>query len=152
MSKRIQKEFSSLNSLPPSSLPCQCTVQLADGKDIKHWVVNIIGPQESPYDGGVFQFSIHFPSDYPFHVPKVKCTTQLFHPNFKDGFHCLWFSDNLFWDPTKTIRDVLNTICRVLTQPELEDSVMNVEAAELYKKDRPKYDEIAKQWTSKYAS
>ena len=68
-----------------------------------HWQATIMGPPESPYQGGVFFLTIHFPTDYPFKPPKVAFTTRIYHPNINsNGSICLDILRSQ-WSPALTI-------------------------------------------------
>ena len=57
--------------------------------------VLIIGPFDTPYEGGFFQFLLRFPPNYPFSPPRVKFLTTgdgtvRFNPNlYRNGKVCL---------------------------------------------------------------
>lgn len=58
---------------------------------------------DSPFQGGVFFLSIHFPTDYPFKPPKVNFTTRIYHPNINsNGSICLDILRDQ-WSPALTI-------------------------------------------------
>ncbi|KAL5972320.1 Ubiquitin-conjugating enzyme E2 28 [Asimina triloba] len=144
-SKRITKELKDLQKDPPTS----CSAgPVAD--DMFHWQATIMGPADSPFAGGVFLVTIHFPPDYPFKPPKVAFRTKVFHPNINsNGSICLDILKEQ-WSPALTISKVLLSICSLLTDPNPDDPLVP-EIAHMYKTDRAKYESTARSWTQKYA-
>ena len=110
----------------------------------------IMGPGDSPYTGGVFFVTIHFPPDYPFKPPKVQFQTKVYHPNINSqGSICLDILKEQ-WSPALTISKVLLSICSLLTDPNPDDPLVP-EIAHIYKSDRARYEDTAREWTRKYA-
>jgi len=144
-SKRILKELKDLQKDPPTSCSAGPVAE-----DMFHWQATIMGPADSPYSGGVFLVSIHFPPDYPFKPPKVAFRTKVFHPNINsNGSICLDILKEQ-WSPALTISKVLLSICSLLTDPNPDDPLVP-EIAHMYKTDRTKYEATARSWTQKYA-
>ncbi|PIO76599.1 ubiquitin--protein ligase [Teladorsagia circumcincta] len=129
--------------------PAQCSAGPV-GDDLFHWQATIMGPPESPYQGGVFFLTIHFPTDYPFKPPKVAFTTRIYHPNINsNGSICLDILRSQ-WSPALTISKVLLSICSLLCDPNPDDPLVP-EIARIYKTDRDRYNQLAREWTQKYA-
>ncbi|KAH7863232.1 hypothetical protein Vadar_015058 [Vaccinium darrowii] len=144
-SKRILKELKDLQKDPPTSCSAGPVAE-----DMFHWQATIMGPPDSPYAGGVFLVTIHFPPDYPFKPPKVAFKTKVFHPNINsNGSICLDILKEQ-WSPALTISKVLLSICSLLTDPNPDDPLVP-EIAHMYKTDRSKYETTARSWTQKYA-
>jgi len=144
--KRIKKELQDLNKDPPA----QCSAGPVQD-DLFHWQATIMGPSDSPYQGGVFFLNIHFPTDYPFKPPKISFSTRIYHPNINsNGSICLDILRSQ-WSPALTVSKVLLSICSLLNDPNPEDPLVP-EIARVFKQDPKKYEQTAKEWTIKYAT
>jgi ubiquitin-protein ligase len=54
------------------------------------WDAVVIGPEDTPYEHGVFMATLAFPPDYPLAPPVMKFTTHIYHPNvYPDGTVCI---------------------------------------------------------------
>ncbi len=146
--QRIRKELKLLQE-ESKSMP-GCSAGPVDD-DLSTWQGIIIGPEGTPYVGGVFKLEIIFPSDYPYKAPKVTFATPIYHCNInRAGNICLDILKDK-WSPVLTIGKVLLSICSLLSDPSPDDPLAP-EIAEVFKNDRAKHDETAAAYTVRYAS
>lgn len=144
--KRIQKEYQDIQVDPPA----QCSAGPVNDSDLFHWQATIMGPPESPYQGGIFFLTINFPTDYPFKPPKVLFNTKIYHPNINSsGSICLDILRSQ-WSPALTVSKVLLSICALMSDPNPEDPLVP-DIARLFKTDKKKYTDTCKEWTRRYA-
>tara|TARA_Y100000996_G_scaffold232378_1_gene182875 strand:- start:459 stop:923 length:465 start_codon:yes stop_codon:yes gene_type:complete len=142
---RIQKELIELQQSPPAN----CSAGPVDD-DIFQWQATIMGPEGSPYHGGVFYLKISFPKDYPFKPPKMMFTTRIYHCNINSGGGiCLDILKDQ-WSPALTISKVLLSICSLMDDPNPDDPLVP-DIADLLRKNKKEHDEQARLYTLKYA-
>ena len=143
--RRINKELKDLEKDPPTNISGG-----PNGEDLFHWTATIMGPEDTPYHGGIFFLDIKFPKDYPFKPPKVYFTTPIFHPNInRNGAICLDVLKDQ-WSPALTISRLLLSISSLLSDPKPDDPLVP-EIARLYKEDRDRFNANAREYTMRYA-
>lgn len=144
--KRLRKEMKDLQKTELETI----TAGPIDEKNIYKWNAVIIGPEDTPYEGGTFQLLITFPLEYPFRPPKVEFKTRIFHPNInRSGQICLDILKGE-WSPALTIIKVLLSVCSLLTDPNADDP-LDSEAARVYKNNRDEYNRKVKEMVEQYA-
>jgi len=145
--QRIKKELAQITADPPSN----CSAGTINKNDMFEWHATIMGPIDSPYEGGIFHLHISFPSDYPFKPPSCIFTTKIYHPNINSsGGICLDVLKDK-WSPVLNISKILLSICSILDAPNPDDPLVP-SIAKLYKEDRTKYNLEAKYWTNIHAN
>ena len=161
--------------LTPCSVPGISAIPHSD--NLRYFDVEIYGPSQSPYEGGVFKLELFLPDDYPMTPPKIRFLTKLYHPNVdKLGRICLDVLkseispmaefllspiaefllarhptnciDN--WSPALQIRTILLSIQALLGAPNPDDPLAP-DVAKAWKEDEKAAVETARAWTKQYA-
>ncbi|KAH7943102.1 hypothetical protein HPB52_005322 [Rhipicephalus sanguineus] len=67
---RIRRELEEIRYSPLTN----CSAGPISSCDLFKWTATIVGPEETPYEGGVFLLDVTFPEDYPFNPPMKVAT------------------------------------------------------------------------------
>ena len=137
--------------------------------NIYSWEVTMIGPQQTPYEGGLFRILILFPDNYPKKGPEFKFMNKIYHLNVDQNeqsgdfghismsFLNQWrvtgkvtgknlFSKNGSYNIKKALFDIF-----CLFYYQNAESPYSLEMAELYRDNPEKFNEEARKCTLLYA-
>lgn len=118
--------------------PEGCSASPISDENMFVWTATVMGPDETPWEAGVFSLRLTFSEKYPDKPPRVRFTCPMFHPNvFEDGHICLDIIQDQ-WSPIHNICTLLTSIRSLLNDPNIA-SPANVEAANLYHNDKVAY-------------
>jgi len=130
---------------------CQGIILNLEGNDLMKLKGEIDGPPDTPYAGGKYQLAIEIPPTYPFNPPKVRFTTNLWHPNISSvtGAICLDILASR-WAAAMTLRTVLLSIQALLESPEPDDP-QDAVVAQQYTSNRAMWQSTALFWAQQFA-
>ena len=157
--KRVKNEFEDLKNNPLLNIGVQ--VGLPNQNNIMEWKCTMLGPQDTPFGGGLFYLKIKFPDNYPQKAPEVSFLTPIYHINVNPkrptqnqteslGHVCI--STLNWWNPKKsTIKAVLHDIFALfyMSNPK---SPYGLDRAQEMQTNRKLYDEKCRYFTNKYAA
>jgi ubiquitin-conjugating enzyme E2 A len=86
--RRLMRDFKKISEDAPQS----GITAIPQDDNILHWKALIFGPEDTVWEGGVFQLTLVFTEEYPYKPPNVKFLTKMFHPNSTLIFNYLFFS------------------------------------------------------------
>ena len=141
--KKLKKEFNELKNNPITYLGV--TVGLVDNNNIFKWKISMIGPQDTPYAGGIFFLEADFPEDYPYNGPKIRFTTKIFHCNVFNWGICI--STLNHWKPTPMVK-VLSDIFALFyaNNPDNDD-----QPSREYRSNKALFEKHCREWVKLYA-
>jgi ubiquitin-conjugating enzyme E2 D len=143
--RRLTKELQEIKKDPPMNISAGII-----NDNLFEWEAVLLGPTETPYEGGVFILNIHIPKDYPMKPPNILFKTKIYHPNINStGSICLDILKSN-WSPSLTLSKLLLSICSLLNDPNCDDPLVPDIARE-YKEEYELFLKNAKEWTQYYA-
>ncbi|GMM44616.1 E2 ubiquitin-conjugating protein [Pichia kluyveri] len=150
--KRLLRELKEITKNPIDGI----IASPLNDNDLFHWRCIITGPNDTPYEFGIFEAILNFPSDYPLSPPTMKFLTPIFHPNiYKDGKVCIsilhspgndplnYESADERWGPLQSIEKILLSVSSMIADPN-PNSPANIDAAVLWRNNKDKYNETVK--------
>ena len=158
---RIQKEFF-LCQKDSDLIQIGCSFGLEIENNFNVWKVSMLGPQNTPYAGGVFTIKVYFPQEYPNKGAEFRFVNKIYHLNVdwknKDSLGHICLSSLNEWHTTGKVKSkpcygvkqaLFDIFCLFYNQGI--DSPYDEAIAEQYKNRRSEFDALALKWTKDYA-
>ncbi|CAB9518820.1 Probable ubiquitin-conjugating enzyme E2 W-B [Seminavis robusta] len=118
---RIQRELKEFIQEPPPNLSVKV------GKNIRVWIVTMIGAKNTIYEGEVYKLRVSFPPQYPTMPPSV----YFLPPNIPKHEHVYTNGDICLsllgkdWRPTMTAQSIANSILSILSSAQSKSIPMD---------------------------
>ncbi|XP_046859316.1 ubiquitin-conjugating enzyme E2 G2-like [Xenia sp. Carnegie-2017] len=155
--KRLMAEYKQLTLNPPEGIIAGPVSE----ENFFEWEALIMGPVGTPFEDGVFTAKMTFPTDYPLSPPKMKFTSDMFHPNvYPDGRVCIsilhapgddpmgYETSAERWSPVQSVEKILLSVVSMLAEPN-DESGANVDASKVWRENREEFNNIARNLVKK---
>lgn len=130
---RVKKDISELSSQQFVCGQARTQIEYPDGPNNMLKLIVTINMLEGLYQGGHLSFSLDIPSTYPFHPPKVTCSTpSLPHPNINPHTGEVQLAILTHdWRPVLSITTVIFGLQLLFLEPSMENAINTGVAAQI---------------------
>jgi ubiquitin-conjugating enzyme E2 M len=123
-------------------------VSFPDRNDHSCFVVQL-RPDTGMWKSGKFDFEFKIPPDWPIEAPRLRLLTRTWHPNVtEEGQVCLNLLKETY-TPVMTIDHLIAGLQFLFMEP-CAISPLNVQAAKMYQRDMPKFQETVDEYIRRY--
>lgn len=132
---KLMKDIKKLCQNPPEGIKL-----FVNDDNVANITAELQGPEQTPFEGGVFRVKLVLGSDFPQSPPKGFFLTKVFHPNVSETGEICVNTLKKDWQPTHGLEHILLIIRCLLIHPNPE-SALNPDAGQLLLED---YEAFAK--------
>ncbi|CAD8059537.1 unnamed protein product [Paramecium sonneborni] len=143
--KRVIKELITYEQKPHPFVkvfPCS--------HDVSFWKIILIGPEQTPYYGGIYILYMKFPQEYPVQPPDLRFLTSIYHCNINSQGRICHSILGRNYTPDTRVLQIFEAIYGLLMTPEPDDPLDTTIASE-YMQDLKMYQQKATNHTLQYA-
>ncbi|WFD30259.1 E2 ubiquitin-conjugating enzyme [Malassezia sp. CBS 17886] len=151
--RRLTIEYKQLINDPNTLFPA---VGPISEDNYLEWEALLPGPEDTPFEGGVFSARLSFPPTYPLEPPTMRFDPPIFHPNahttvYSDGLVCISIlhaagdDPNMYessaerWSPVQSVEKILLSVLSMLAEPNVESGA-NIDACKLFRDNHAAYE------------
>ncbi|GLH16893.1 Ubiquitin-conjugating enzyme E2 N, partial [Gryllus bimaculatus] len=88
-----------------------------DEANERHVFVDMLGPEQSLYEGGLFRLEVFFPAEYPRQAPLIRFMTKIYHPNVDKLGRIRLPEIEEKWTSGRLLREALGALQALLANP-----------------------------------
>lgn len=142
---RLMKDIRALCKSPPEGIRLSFTEE-----SLSNITAEVHGPEQTPFEGGVFRVRLVLGPDFPQAPPKAFFLTKIFHPNVSAAGEICVSTLKKDWKPTHGLEHILLVVRCLLIVPNAE-SALNPEAGRLLLDDYAEFSKRARLMTRIHA-
>ena len=128
-----------------------CVTPIINDEDPIDIQADIIGPQGTPYEDGIFRVKLFIPSEFPQLAPKGYFLTKIFHPNVSEKGEICVNTLKRDWNPKQWSLYNLFEVIKCLLIVPFPQSSLNEEAGKMFMDNYDEYFRVAKMLTEIHA-